>query len=99
MNSTQHKHRYSKWVESLQLTSDIIIPQPTVQVKWWYRYCIICGLISSRWKREVADLPFDPHKFQGEEPMTDEQEYAYWLEQQEEPSDEELDAALVALYG
>lgn len=30
---------------------------------------------------------------------TDEQEYAYWLEQQEGESDEELDAALVALYG
>ena len=30
---------------------------------------------------------------------TDEQEYAYWLEQQDDVSDEELDAALVALYG
>lgn len=74
MNSTQHKHRHSKWIADTQgvLLFDVHKPSNDLTPNGrYYRYCLDCQIVTDK-RYHCA--------------MTDEQE-------------EELDAALVALYG
>jgi len=55
-----HRHKYSDWILNVEdaplcsiYTQAIYQPSPTIECRWWFRYCLECGTIAQKWKREI----------------------------------------------